>query len=159
MSKQHKDDHGETAPAVRTSEVANLFERWLADLPRPRRLPNLWATFNEGIDAMKVEEFVEGDHAVVRAEMPGIDPDRDVEITVRDHTLHLRAERREESETKENGTYHSEFRYGSFTRTVSLPLGASEHDVKATYKDGILEVQIPIDRSEAESRKVPVQRV
>jgi HSP20 family protein len=91
--------------------------------------------------------------------MPGIDPDRDVEITVRDHTLRLHAERREEHKTEEHGTYRSEFRYGSFTRTVPLPLGASEDDVKATYKDGILEVQIPIDRSEAEARKVAVQRV
>jgi len=40
-----------------------------------------------------------------------------------------------------------------------LPVGASDNDVKATYKDGILEVRIPIDRHEAEAKKVPVQRV
>ena len=159
MTKHHKDDADETMPAVRTAEVANLFERWLADLPRPRLWPNLWAGFTEAIDGMKVEEFVEGDHAVVRAELPGIDPDKDVEITVRDHTLRVHAERREEEKSTENGTYRSEFRYGSFTRTVPLPLGASENDVKATYKDGILEVQVPIDRTEAEARKVQVQRV
>jgi HSP20 family protein len=159
MPKHPKDDQETTLTAVRTSDVANLFERWLADLPRPRLWPDLRAAFTDAIDGIKVEEVVEGDHAVVRAEMPGIDPDHDVEITVRDHTLHLHAERHEQSETKEKGNYRSEFRYGSFTRTVPLPLGASEDDVKATYKDGILEVQIPIDRSEAEARKVLVQRV
>ena len=90
--------------------------------------------------------------------MPGIDPDKDVQISVTDHTLHLRAERREETKTEEKGTYRSEFRYGSFARTVPLPVGATDKDVKATYKDGILEVRIPIDRGEAESKKIPIQR-
>ncbi len=90
--------------------------------------------------------------------MPGIDPDKDVQITVSDHTLHLRAERREETKTEDKGSYRSEFRYGTFSRTVQLPVGATEKDVKATYRDGILEVRIPVDRRAAEARKVQVQR-
>jgi HSP20 family protein len=94
----------------------------------------------------------------VRAEMPGIDPDKDVDITVSDHTLHLRAERREESKSQEKGRYRSEFRYGSFSRTIELPTGATDKDVKAQYKDGILEVRIPIDRQEVEAKKIPIER-
>ena len=107
---------------------------------------------------LRVEEFVDGDDVVVRAEMPGIDPEKDVEITVSDHTLHLRAERRQESKSDEKDGFQSEFYYGSFVRTVRLPVGATEKDVKATYKDGILEVRIPVDRKKAESNKIPVQR-
>ncbi|MFI5053537.1 MAG: Hsp20/alpha crystallin family protein [Acidimicrobiia bacterium] len=152
-------EKAEKTPAVRVPEWSDTFERWLADWPRPRFWPELRRSLGEGIDLLKVEEFTEGDHVVVRAEMPGIDPDKDVQITVTDHTLRLRAERREESKSEEKGSYRSEFHYGSFTRTVPLPVGATDKDVKATYKDGILEVRIPVDREEAKARKVPIQRV
>jgi HSP20 family protein len=105
---------------------------------------------------MKVEEFEDDGHLVVRAEMPGIDPDEDVEITVSDGMLHLRAERRVESTTEDKKGYRSEFRYGSFSRSLRLPAGATEDDVTASYDDGILEVRVPIDRAEAKSKKIPI---
>lgn len=107
---------------------------------------------------LRVEEFEEENSLVVRAEMPGIDPDKDVEITVSDSTLRIKAERRQETRTEDKKGYRSEFRYGSFMRTVPLPAGASEKDVSATYSDGILEVRVPIDTSQAEARKIPVRR-
>ena len=112
----------------------------------------------EGEVGMRVEEIVEGDELLVRAEMPGIDPDKDVQIHVRNHMLEIRAERREERNTEEKGSYRSEFRYGSFTRTIALPPDASESDVKARYKDGILEVRMPLDKKQAEVTRVEVQR-
>jgi HSP20 family protein len=126
----------------------------------PRRLldrfgwPGAWP-FEELI---RLEEFVDGDELVIRAEMPGLDPDKDVDIQAVDHSLRIRAERREESEKTEKGGYRSEFHYGSFSRTVPLPAGAAREDVKATYKDGILEVRLPIDRTEAEATKIPIER-
>ncbi len=129
----------------------------------PRRLLDWlrfpeWAGPWEGPE-MKVEEFVDGGELVVRAEMPGLDPDKDVDIHVTDHTLRIRAERRQESKVEEKDGYRSEFHYGSFTRTRPLPAGASETDVKATYRDGILEIRLPVDKKAAESTKIPVQRV
>ena len=107
---------------------------------------------------MKVEEFLEDSTMVVRAELPGIDPDKDVDITVEDGYLRLRAERREETKEEDTKHFRSEFRYGSFLRTIALPLGATEDDVKASYKDGILEVRVPVDTAKAEARKIPVTR-
>ena len=121
--------------------------------PPARWWPELVSSFD---DHMRVEEFTDGDELVVRAEMPGLDPDKDVEITMSDHTLHLRAERRQESRTDEKGWHKSEFRYGSFARNVALPAGATDQDVKASYDDGILEVRIPIDEKGSEARKIPV---
>jgi HSP20 family protein len=111
-----------------------------------------------GDSDMKVEEFREGDTLVVRAEMPGIDPDKDVEITVADGMLHLSAERRSETTTEVKKGYRSEFRYGSFARSVRLPAGAGEDDVKATYDNGILEVRMPIDESSTGAKKIPITR-
>ncbi len=105
-------------------------------------------------EGMHLEEFREDDTLVVRAELPGIDPDDDVEITVSDGSLCIRAERRERHERSGNGDfYRSEFRYGQFTRTLPLPAGAGPEDVKASYDDGILEIRLPmVSPSQAVSR-------
>jgi len=120
-------------------------------------VPATWKDLFDDTD-MKVEEFRDGDTLVVRAEMPGIDPDKDVEITVSDGMLHLSAERRSETKTEDKKGYRSEFRYGSFSRSVRLPAGAGEEDVKATYDDGILEVRIPIDEKSNGAKKIPITR-
>ena len=108
-------------------------------------------------DSMRLEEFVEDGAYVVRAELPGIDPDKDIEIHVSEGIVHLRANREERSEDKRPGSYRSEFAYGVFERTVRLPEGATEADVKATYKDGLLEVRIPVDTTEKPPTRIPVE--
>lgn len=122
------------------------------------RAPELWPALWEEADAMRVEELVDGDELVVRAELAGIDPERDVQITVTDHVLEIRAERRQEEKVEEKDYRRSEIRYGSFTRRIPLPAEASEADVKATYKDGILEVRMPVAGGGTEPARIPVQR-
>jgi HSP20 family protein len=95
------------------------------------------------MSSIRVEQFVDGNTLVVRAEVPGIDPEKDVDVSVADGMLHIKAEREEKSEQKSKNGYRSEFRYGSFTRTIALPPGAREEDITASYKDGVLEVRAP----------------
>ena len=111
-----------------------------------------------GPGQIRVEEVMDGGELVVRAELPGVDPDKDVEITVSDHTLRIKAERRQETKVEEKDGYRSEFRYGTFVRTLNLPAGATDDDVKATYSDGVLEVRLPVDHAAAAARKVPITR-
>ena len=92
---------------------------------------------------MRVEEYRDGDDVVVRAELPGIDPDQDVEVSVADGILHIEAHREEQSEQKEKDGYRSEFRYGSFSRSFVLPANTDEENVSASYNDGVLEVRLP----------------
>jgi HSP20 family protein len=118
-----------------------------------------FAMFHEGERTLRVEEHTEGDELIVRAEMPGVDPDKDVQVHVRNHVLEIRAERTEKTQEKEEkGSKRSEFRYGSFYRAVSLPPDARESDVHATYKDGILEVRMPLDGKQAEATKIEITR-
>jgi HSP20 family protein len=112
-----------------------------------------------GKDSVRIEEFAEDDALVIRAEMPGIDPDKDVEISMHDGMLHIRAERRESSEHKDKAGYRSEFTYGMFERALPLPAGVSETDVTATYKDGILEVRVPMTKGTTETAKINVVRM
>ncbi|WP_211880628.1 Hsp20/alpha crystallin family protein [Pseudarthrobacter albicanus] len=108
--------------------------------------------------SMKVEQFLDGSTLVVRAEVPGIDPDQDVDVSVSEGMLHIKAERQEKSEHKSKSGYRSEFRYGSFSRSIALPAGAKEEDVTATYKDGVLEVRAPAPRTapDATAKKIRI---
>lgn len=102
---------------------------------------------------IRMEDYVREGHYVVRAELPGIDPDKQVEVTVAGGVLTIRAERQEEHE----GKYHSEFRYGTFSRSLTLPAAADENDVQASYDKGVLEVIVGLKEETAKAaRQIPV---
>jgi HSP20 family protein len=116
--------------------------------PQFRRFgfPEQFRRFMEGdwdTGWLRIEEFREGETLVVRAEVPGIDPERDVDVSVRDGELNIRVDRQENSENANKDGYRSEFRYGSFARSVQLPRGARQEDIKASYRDGVLEIRVP----------------
>ena len=89
----------------------------------------------------------------LRAELPGIDPANDVDITVRDGELTIKAERVGKNES--NG--RSEFTYGSFARSVSLPEGADEDQITASYGKGILTISVPVLDAEPAEKHVEVR--
>lgn len=100
--------------------------------------------------AIKVEEVIDEGTLVIRAELPGIDPTKDVDVSISDGSLHIEAHREEKKEQKAKGGYRSEFRYGSFARTLRLPEGVTQDDVTATYKNGVLEVRVPLPKEPEE---------
>lgn len=118
-----------------------------------------WEPFRELFDetGIPVEEYQEDGTHVVKAELPGIDPDEDVDITVQDGVLRIRAERRQEEKTDDKDYYRQEIRYGGFARNIPLPGGADEKDVKADYTDGVLTVRLPITE-EKQRTKIPINR-
>ncbi len=131
------------------------FERWPEMFAR--RWPESFRGFPMMDASFKLEEFTEDDGTfVLRAELPGIDPDENLEVTVDDGHLKISAEREEHSEERDNGNYHSEFRYGSLMRSVRLPDGADEEGITATFKAGILEVRVPHDGEPAPVKTISV---
>jgi HSP20 family protein len=119
-----------------------LFLTRLADL---FDLPDVTRFFDRSKfgDLIRIEETVADDELEIRAEMPGIDPDKDVDITVADGLLTISAERRAEETSEKDGRSFSEFRYGSFVRSVTVPKNTVADDIKAAYKDGILTITVP----------------
>ncbi len=91
----------------------------------------------------------------LRAEVPGVDPIEDIEVTVRGGRLTIKALRTRT--TGSNGL--AEFSYGSFSRTVPLPAGADEDDISATYDRGILTVSVPLSGAEHAEKHVEVYEV
>lgn len=136
----------------------DLFDRFFDDFPDVFRRPLLvWP--DRGAETFGVEEFTEDHTLVIRIELAGIDPDKDVDISVDDDVLHIAAERREEEKDEGRDYVRREFRYGSFHRDLPLPRGTSGDDVAAAYKDGILEVRVPLpEREGTATKKVPVAK-
>lgn len=108
---------------------------------------------------LRTEEYKENGTLVIKAEVPGIDPDQDVDITMTGDQLRITVRHEEKSEHTGKEGYRSEFRYGTFSRAVTLPGAADQSDVKATYTDGILEIRVPLPEQEGtEKRKIPIVR-
>lgn len=151
---QDVEQKAQPAPAVsaRYPFLGGWFDRW----PFPSRIPELWAQLNN--EGIPVEEFVDDDTLVIRAELPGVDADEDIDIDVENGVLSIRARREQREEAKEEDSFRSEFHYGSFRRSMVLPSGADADDVKATYTDGILEVRVPVDGEQPARTKIPVSR-
>jgi HSP20 family protein len=146
----HKQDRAGTAPD------------WALALFTP------WKLFDDifqdpyGGEVIKVDELHKDGMLVIRAELPGIDPGRDLDVTVDGNELYIAALRREEEdETGHHHSYHRrELCYGNFARAIALPDGIDEDTVTATYKNGVLEVVVPLPhgtQAEEAPRKVPVQ--
>lgn len=119
-----------------------------------------WFDFDSEVEGMlRIEETREDGNLLIRAELPGVDPDKDVDISVTEGVLHISAKREEHKEKKDKRLYRSEFRYGEFSRDLTLPSGVDPTSIDAQYHDGILEVRVPWPKEpELTSTKVPVKR-
>ena len=141
----------------------------MAKLPRPQAPARFRAVFPDLADwlespwtgpppfltgqVFRLEEAIRDDRYVVRAELPGLDPENDIEVTVEGQILTIRAERRQQ----DNGPCRSEFRYGSLARAVRLPARVDAADISARYGKGVLEVSVPVREVKQEGTRIPVE--
>lgn len=128
------------------SELFNSFPTF-ASLPS---IPGLRPFFDNNL--LRMEDETRDGLYLVRVELPGVDPIEDIEVTVRDGQLTIKAERNQTDDT--NG--RSEFSYGSFARTILLPVGADEDDINAVYDRGILTVSVALTEAASEEKHVEV---
>lgn len=127
-------------------------------------LPRLFGDVSDWFEAefplraaqmIRVEDRLTDREYLLRAELPGLDPATDVQVTAANGILTIHAERREE----EKAVDRSEFRYGMLHRSVRLPASADEEHISARYIKGILEVTVPLTSPEPRGRKIPVSKV
>jgi HSP20 family molecular chaperone IbpA len=111
-------------------------------------VPRLWSDMADWFEQegrapggmIRLEDHITDTEYTVRAELPGLDPEKDVQIHVSRGVLTVHAERKVEAQTQ----HRTEFRYGMFQRSVRLPGNADEEGVKAHYSKGILEITVPL---------------
>jgi HSP20 family protein len=98
----------------------------------------------------------DGDDAIVRLELPGVDVDKDVTVEVHDGQLTVRGERRDERSESTAGRRLHEVRYGAFRRTFDLPSHVGDDAVSATYDAGVLTVRVAGAYAGVQARRIPV---
>ena len=93
---------------------------------------------------------------VVSAELPGIN-DEDVSVSITDDAIIIQGERQEQRDESDGGVRRTELRYGQFFRAIPLPDGAQPDQARAEFKNGVLQITLPISQAQSNVRQIPVQ--
>jgi HSP20 family protein len=109
----------------------------------------------EGLWSPLVDVYETKDGIRLTAELPGV-KQGDIEVSIDGDTLTLKGERKHETEVKEDQHYRIERSYGKFQRSILLPSIVDPDRVKATYRDGVLEIQLP-KKEEAKPKEIKVE--
>ncbi|HEU0253675.1 MAG TPA: Hsp20/alpha crystallin family protein [Pyrinomonadaceae bacterium] len=104
----------------------------------------------------QVEMFEREGQLVIRVDLPGMKKD-DVRVDLRDDSIVLRGQRQEEHREEREGFYRTERSYGSFYREIPLPEGVDPDDAAANFRDGVLEITMPIEETERRGRQLEIQ--
>jgi HSP20 family protein len=126
------------------TDLERRMEDLFQGLDWPRSFAPMWAELAAGTRPFPpaTDVFQRNGDLVVRLELPGIDPEKDVSVTLEEGQLVVSGERRQKTEVKEQDYYRMESRYGSFRRRIPLPEGVDESRIKAEYTDGVMEVVV-----------------
>jgi HSP20 family protein len=100
----------------------------------PQRNGNAWS--------LPIDVAEDADAYTIKASVPGINPEQ-IEITLNDNVLMIKGETSSESESKETNWHVRERRYGSFSRSVTLPTSVNADAVEATNENGVLTLRLP----------------
>ncbi len=131
-------------------ELSDFFDWTTSAYPTPFRTFGLL----EGAWSPALDLYEDKDSLRVVVELPGLKKD-EFEATVHGDTLVIQGERKSESEQKKENFYRVERIYGQFHRAVTLPTPVDASKVKASYKDGVLEVILP-KKEETKPKQIPV---
>jgi HSP20 family protein len=144
------------------TEPGALIRRMFRDLdpwfePRGWFPPAVRKTFAE-FPWMPALEMTERDHTLlIKLDLPGLKKE-EINVNFTDEGLVIEGERTQETEAKKNEWFTTERTYGHFYRVVPLPEGVNYKEVKAIFKDGVLEITVPVPAAEAKTPyKVPVE--
>lgn len=162
---------GGQVPAA-TTHLAGVDEHWTPWLPIEREMQGMmnrlerllgetaerFPSLRPGFTWQPTTDITKEDGRLVfRAEIPGIDPDKDVEIGITGNVLHIKGQKTVEREAEEDDRYLSERFFGTFERSFTVPEGVVPEDIRATYEAGVLTVEVPLPEEEkAETRRIEV---
>jgi HSP20 family protein len=145
----------------RAQEMERWFDRMVEDFwrrPFPSLMrPERWWPAEAGMMMRMpaVDVYEEKDDVVIKAETPGLSKE-DISVQVTDSTMTIKGEKKREEEVKEDDYYRCERSFGSFTRAVNLPCDVKADQVKASFKNGVLEVRMP-KTEEAKKKAITVK--
>jgi HSP20 family protein len=139
-------------PLREMERMSRMFDRLFREWPWPAEVEEGTETF-----FAPVECFAKNNNLIVRADVPGLDP-KDIEISLLGNVLTIKGERKSKEEVKERDYLRREIAYGAFERRITVPEGAQADKVKAEFKNGVVEITIPLAK-EVSATKIPLIEV
>ncbi len=136
-------------------EIDKIFE----DFFTRGRFPTLFGRIREEEFSTfpALDVYDDKDNVMVKAEVPGLKKD-DIEIQIKGRDLVIKGERDKEEEVKDENYYYAERVYGAFSRVVRLPVDVKADQVKAKFKNGVLEIVLPkVEEAKPKEIKVEVE--
>ena len=152
MNLVHCNPHHRLNP--RSKRVTNMLDGFFDDFFTPL-VQNRPLSHAENGANLKVDIYEQDDVITIDAELPGVEKE-DISVDVKGKLVTLGGERKSDEEIKDEHSYRRERRYGKFERTFSLPFEVTGDEVKATFKKGVLKLQIekPIEQV---TKKIDIQ--
>lgn len=132
-------------------------DRWLRDFFGPAAAAD-WNTPATSGFRPAAEIVKDGDDAIVRVELPGVDVDQDVKVEVDRGRLVIHGEHRDERSAEEEGRTLREIRYGSFRRSFQLPAHVNGDAITATYDAGVLTVRVAGAYAGSQAQRIEITR-
>jgi HSP20 family protein len=139
-----------TRPGILNDLREEMDRLWEAALANPWRA--LRASSREPVFPA-IDVFQKDDVLKVHAELPGMKREN-VEITIEGDALTISGEKSEASEVNEQDFYRRERSFGRFARRITLPAGAQKDKISAQFKDGVLEVEVPVQATTAQKIEI-----
>jgi len=131
-------------------EIEKIFDEWASQF-NELSLPELLK-----IEEPRIDLYEQNDKLVAEIEMPGIDP-KTIDVAIEDNLLKVEAKKEEKKEEKKKGYYKKEIRSGYLKRMIALPVEVKGEKAKASYKNGVLRVEMPkIEAKIAKEKKIKV---
>ena len=143
-------------PALR-SRPAFTTDRWLREFFGPAAAADWYRPATDGFKPA-AEVVKDGDDAVVRVELPGVDVEKDVNVEVDRGRLVIHGERRDEHAEETNGRTLREIRYGSFRRSFQLPARVTGEAISASYDAGVLTVRVAGVHAGTQAQRIEISK-
>ena len=132
-------------------------DRWLRDFFGPAAAAD-WNTAATSGFKPAAEIVKEGDDAIVRVELPGVDVDQDVNVEVDRGRLVIHGEHRDQRSEEKEGRTLREIRYGSFRRSLQLPGHVTGDAITATYDAGVLTVRVAGAYADNQAQRIEITK-
>lgn len=146
----------ETRPVSQREEMESYFDQFFRH-PFSMMTRPMWPAFDfPKMDDISpsVDIFEEKGNMVIKAEMPGMSKE-DVNVSITENTVTFSGEKKQEEKVEKKDYYRVERSYGSFCRSFRLPENVNGDKVKASFKDGVLEVRLPKTK-EGKQKKITI---
>ena len=131
-------------------DLRQEMESFFANAWFPRRLTKTTTAWLPTMDV-----FEKNGKLLVHADLPGLNK-KDLTITFEENDLVLRGERKDVRKVEEENVYRAECVYGTFYRRLPLPVGLEVDKIEASFKDGVLEIEIPLPKGKAYAKEIPI---